>query len=235
MLVDIFIPCYVDQLKPETALNTVKLLEKAGCAVHYNVEQTCCGQPAFNGGYWDECKEVGEKFIKEFPTDRYIVSPSALCVGMVKNYYPEMFFNSAMHNEYKQVQRNMYEFTDFVVNVLKYSNFESEFTGKAVYLNSCTAERECKLTAEPLKLLSNIKGLQLLTPANADGCCGFGGGFSLKYESLSVDMAKQKIETILATGAEYIISADYTCLMHLQSYVTKNNIPLQCKHIVEVL
>jgi L-lactate dehydrogenase complex protein LldE len=235
VLVDIFIPCYIDQLKPEIGLKTVALLEKAGCVVNYNTEQTCCGNPAFTSGYWDECKEVGEKLIREFPNDRYIVCPSGVCANTVKNSYSKLFYNSVLHNEYKQVQRNMFEFTDFVVNVLKYTNFESEFTGKAVYLNSCTAERECKLTAEPLKLLSNVKGLQLLTPANADGCCGFGGGFSLKYESLSVDMAKQKIESVLATGAEYIISADYTCLMHLQSYITKNNIPLQCKHIVEVL
>ena len=91
MIVDIFIPCFMDQLYPQAGMNMVKVLEKVGCDVNYNAEQTCCGQPAFNAGYWEDAKKVGEKFIKEFQNDRYIVSPSASCVGMIKNYYPEMF------------------------------------------------------------------------------------------------------------------------------------------------
>lgn len=235
MLVDIFIPCYVDQLKPETALNTVKLLEKAGCAVNYNVEQTCCGQPAFNGGYWDECKEVGEKFIKEFPTDRYIVSPSALCVGMVKNYYPEMFFNSALHNEYKQVQKNIYEFSDFVVNVLKVTDFQSNFKGKAVFMDSCSGLRECKIKKEPRALLEKVSGLELVEMNEGDVCCGFGGSFSLKFEPLSVAMAERKLDNVLDAGAEYIISTDLTCLIHLQSLIDKKLLPIKTIHLVDVL
>ena len=117
MIVDIFIPCFIDQLYPQTGFNMVKVLERAGCDVNYNPEQTCCGQPAFNAGYWDEAKKVGEKFIKEFNNDRYIVSPSASCVGMIKNYYPEMFHNAVLHNEYKQIAKNIHEFSSFLVNV----------------------------------------------------------------------------------------------------------------------
>ena len=235
MLVDIFIPCYMDQLHPDTAMNMLKLLERAGCAVNYNVEQTCCGQPAFNGGYWDECKEVGEKLIREFPNDRYIVSPSTLCVGMIKNHYPEMFYNSALHNEYKQVQRNIYEFSDFVVNVLKFSDFNSNFKAKAVFLDSCSGLRECSVKRETRVLLEKVNGLQLLEMEEQDVCCGFGGGFSLKYEPISVEMAKRKIDNVIKTGAEYIISTDLTCLIHLQSYITKNNLPLKTIHLLDVL
>ena len=87
MIVDIFVPCFIDQVYPNVAVNMVKVLEKVGCAVNYNPEQTCCGQPAFNSGYWSEAKEVGEKFIKEFQNDRYIITPSASCAGYVKNYF----------------------------------------------------------------------------------------------------------------------------------------------------
>ena len=95
MIVDIFIPCFVDQLYPQTAVNMVKLLEKVGCAVNYNVEQTCCGQPAFNAGFWGEAKEVCGKFLKDFSGTDYIVAPSASCVGFVRNYYGKLFENSS--------------------------------------------------------------------------------------------------------------------------------------------
>jgi L-lactate dehydrogenase complex protein LldE len=142
MVVDIFIPCFVDQMYPDAAMNMVKVLEKLDCEVNYNTEQTCCGQPAFNAGYWDQCKEVGEKFIRDFPNNRYIVSPSASCVGMVKNYYPELFHNTVQHNKYKTIQKNIYEFSDFLVNILKVEDVGARFDGVATYHDSCSALRE---------------------------------------------------------------------------------------------
>src|SRR3954466_3661969 len=99
MRVQIFVPCFVDQLYPQTAMNMVKILEKAGCTVEYNPNQTCCGQPAFNAGFWDEAKEIGSKWLGDFSEDRYIVSPSASCTGMVKNYYNDLFTNTVIHNK----------------------------------------------------------------------------------------------------------------------------------------
>jgi L-lactate dehydrogenase complex protein LldE len=235
MLVDIFIPCYIDQMYPQTGINMVKLLEKADCKVNYNTEQTCCGQVAFNAGFWDECKEVGEKFINEFQADRYIVSPSSSCVGMVKNHYPELFFNTALHNENKQIQRNMYEFTQFVVSILKHTQFGASLNAKAVFMDTCCSLRECKAVTEPRQLLANVIGLELFELKNPQTCCGFGGIFSVKNEAISVAMAKEKIEDVLSTGAEIIISTDTSCLMHLQGYITKNNIPLKTMHICDVL
>ena len=161
MLVDIFIPCFIDQIYPETANNMVKVLEKVGCEVHYNIEQTCCGQPAFNGGFWDDCKEVGQKFIKDFSNDRYIVSPSASCVGMVRNYYGELFHNSALHNEYKQVQKNIYELSDFLLNIMHVTDIGAKLEGIATYHDSCAALRELKVKSEPRILLSKVRGLEL--------------------------------------------------------------------------
>ena len=235
MIVDIFIPCYIDQFFPDTALNMIKVLEKLGCAINYNPEQTCCGQPAFNSGYWDEAKEVGDKFIREFGNDRYIVCPSTSCVGFVKNQYTEMFHNSVLHNEYKQIQKNMFEFTDFLVNVLKITNIGATLEGVATYHDSCTALRSYGIKREPRVLLEKVRGLELREMKDTDVCCGFGGTFAVKMEPLAVSMAEQKVENALLTEADYIISTDTSCLMHLDGYIRKNEKPIKVMHIVDVL
>ena len=235
MIVDIFIPCFVDQIYPNTAMNMIKILEKVGCTVNYNPNQTCCGQPAFNGGYWDEFKEVGEKFIRDFPNDRYIVSPSASCVGMVKNYYPELFHNTVLHNEYKTVQKNIIELSDFLVNVLKVTEFGAKLNGSATYHDSCSGLREIGLKNEPRQLLSNVKGLELREMAENETCCGFGGTFSVKYESIAVGMAEQKILNVEATKADYIISTDLSCLMHMEGYIQKEGKKIKVMHLADVL
>ncbi len=235
MIVDIFIPCYIDQIYPDTAFNMIKVLEKVGCTVHYNPEQTCCGQPAFNAGYWDQCKEVGDKFIKEFQNERYIVVPSSSCVGMVRNYYSEMFHNTVLHNEFKQIQKNIFEFSEFLVNKLNVTNVGAVLVGTATYHDACSALRECKIKDEPRKLLQNVKGLELIEMSDTDVCCGFGGMFSVKYEPVAVGMADDKLRNAIATGADYIISTDASCLMHLDGYINKQEMKIKTLHIADVL
>lgn len=235
MIVDIFIPCFIDQLFPETGMNMVKVLEKAGCAVHYDPEQTCCGQPAFNAGYWDDCKEVGEKFIHGFPNDRYIVTPSASCAGMVKNYYSDLFKNSVLHNECRQVQKNMIEFSDFLVNVLKFTDFGAELKGIATYHDSCSGLREIGIRKEPRELLSKVKGLELREMEETESCCGFGGTFAVKFEQISVGMAEQKIKHAMKTQAEFLISTDLSCLMHMDGFAKKHNKNIKLMHLADVL
>ena len=235
MLVDIFIPCFIDQIYPETANNMVKVLEKVGCEVHYNIEQTCCGQPAFNGGFWDDCKEVGQKFIKDFSNDRYIVSPSASCVGMVRNYYGELFHNSALHNEYKQVQKNIYELSDCQVNIMHVTDIGAKLEGIATYHDSCAALRELKVKSEPRILLSKVRGLELREMKDTETCCGFGGTFSVKYEAIAVSIADNKVENAMATESEYLISTDQSCLMHLEGFIKKEGKPLKIMHLADVL
>ncbi|HXP48829.1 MAG TPA: (Fe-S)-binding protein [Bacteroidia bacterium] len=235
MIVDIFVPCFVDQIFPQAALNMVKVLEKVGCDVNYNPEQTCCGQPAFNAGYWEEAKQVGEKFIKEFNQDRYIVSPSASCVGMIKNYYPEMFYNSALHNEYKQISKNIYEFSSFLVNVLKVTNVGAKLDGIATYHDSCAALRECQIKQEPRTLLKNVQGLEIVEMKDTETCCGFGGTFSAKFEPIAVGMGSDKIKNAMDTGAQYLISTDASCLLHLDGYIKKHNQEIKTMHLADVL
>lgn len=233
--VELFIPCFIDQLYPETAFNTIKLLEKAGCEIIYNPEQTCCGQPAYNSGFWDESREVGSKFLSDFSEDNYIVSPSASCVGMVKKGFNDLFTNTSEHNKCRNIQRHTYEISDFLINVLKVDNFGAELVGTAVYHDSCAALRECNIKEEPRRLLSNVGGLEIVEMKDQETCCGFGGSFSVKFEGISAAMAEQKVNNAQSVNADYIISTDASCLLQIQAYIDKNNIPIKTMHLVDVL
>lgn len=235
MKVELFVPCFVDQLYPETAFNTVKLLEKAGCEVNYNAKQTCCGQPAYNAGYWEQAKEIGNKFLYDFSSSDYIVAPSASCVGMVKNGYNDLFTNTIVHNTCRTIQGTIFELSDFLINILKRDYFGAELDGKAVYHDSCSGLRECKIKEEPRQLLSKVHGLEMVEMVDTDMCCGFGGTFAVKFDAISSAMAEQKVNNALAMEAEYIISTDLSCLMHLDGYIQKNGIPLKTMHIADVL
>ena len=235
MNVQLFIPCFVDQLFPETAFNMVRVLEKAGCTVSYNTKQTCCGQAAFNAGFWDESKAVCQKFINDFKGTDPIVTPSASCAGFVKNYYSRLFDNSSLHHEVQDLKQRTYEFSDFLVNVLHKESFGANLSGTATYHDSCAALRECKIRQEPRKLLANVKGLSLVEMADAETCCGFGGTFAVKYENISVAMGEQKVENALATGARYLISTDLSCLMHQQGYINQKGYSITTLHLADVL
>ena len=235
MKIELFVPCFMDQLSPATAWNVVKVLQRAGCSVSVNTEQTCCGQPAFNAGFWDDAKEVGNKFLKGFAEDSVIVTPSASCTGMVKNYYNDLFTNTTLHNRCRAIQGNIYELSDFLVNILQFDYFGAELDGKAVYHDSCAALRECHIKTEPRQLLNKVIGLELLDLKDGETCCGFGGTFAVKFDGISTAMAQQKVENALEAGAEYIISTDYSCLLHLQGYIDKNSLPIKTLHLADVL
>ncbi|MDY0343667.1 MAG: (Fe-S)-binding protein [Lentimicrobium sp.] len=235
MVVDVFIPCFMDQLYPETGFNMVKVLEKSGVEVRYNKNQTCCGQIAFNTGFWDHAKTIAEKFIRDFVNSTYVVAPSASCVAMVRNYYDELFYNSALHNEYRVLKKNIYEVSDFLVNVLNVKDIGATFPHVITYHDSCAALREYHLKDEPRQLLSNVRGLKLVEMSEKETCCGFGGTFAVKHVAISTAMADFKIQKALETGAEYIVSTDTSCLMHLDGYIKKHNLPLKTAHVVDVL
>lgn len=235
MKVQIFIPCFIDQLYPQTAFNMVKVLEKACGDVVYNTNQTCCGQPAFNAGFWDESRAVCSKFLKDFEGVDYVVAPSASCVGFVRNYYSKIFDNSAQHNQVKDLSKRIFEFSEFLTDILKIENFNAELNGKATYHDSCAALRECKIKTGPRKLLSHVKGLELIEMKDVETCCGFGGTFSVKFDAISAAMADQKINNALDTGAQYIISTDLSCLMQLDGFIQHKNLPIKTMHIADVL
>jgi L-lactate dehydrogenase complex protein LldE len=235
MNVHIFIPCFVDQLYPQTAFNMVKVLEKAGCNVTYNSNQTCCGQPAFNAGFWEESKAVCNKFIEDFSEAEVIVAPSASCVGFIRNYYDKLFQDSSLNKNVQKLRTRTYEFSEFMVKVLNKDKFNATLQGKATYHDSCAGLRECKIKQEPRQLLSNVQGLEIVEMNDVETCCGFGGTFAVKFAPISVAMADQKVNHALATGAEYLISTDISCLMHLEGYIKKKGYNLKTMHIADVL
>lgn len=235
MNVNIFIPCFIDQLYPQTGFNMVKVLEKAGCDVSYNKSQTCCGQPAFNAGFWDDARDVAEKFIKDFDSDSLTITPSASCCGFVRNYYPKVFEHSALFSKVNKLQENIFEFTEFIINKVKTVDFGARLEGRATYHDSCAALRECGIKEGPRKLLQQVKGLELVEMKDVETCCGFGGTFSVKFENISIAMADQKLDHAMDTGASYIISTDMSCLMQLDGRIKNRNLPLTTLHIADVL
>ena len=235
MNVQLFIPCFIDQLYPQVAFNMIKVLEKAGCTLTYHTQQTCCGQPAFNAGFWGEAKEVCSKFIDDFQGADYIVSPSASCVGFVRNYYSKIFENTSSPVAAQKTSVRIFEFSEFLINVLKTDDFGATLNGKATYHDSCAALRECNLKQEPRLLLSKVKGLELCEMNDVETCCGFGGTFAVKFEPISIAMGDQKVTNATATGAEYIISTDMSCLMHIDGCNQFKHSGLKMMHLADVL
>jgi L-lactate dehydrogenase complex protein LldE len=213
----------------------IKVLEKAGCTISYNPRQTCCGQPAYNAGFWNDAKPVCAKFIHDFAGADFIVAPSASCIGFIRNYYGKLFENSSLHHEAADLSKKVYEFSEFMVQVLKITDVGASLPGKATYHDSCAGLRECKIKNEPRQLLSHVQGLELIEMQDVETCCGFGGTFAVKFEPISIGMAEQKVENALATGAQYVISTDLSCLMHLQGYIHHKGYSLQTLHLADVL
>lgn len=236
MKVDLFIPCFIDQLYPETAVNTLKVLGKAGCDVHYNPKQTCCGQPAFNSGYWEETRILAKKFLNDFPGEKTIVTPSASCSAFVINHYKKLFENDGtMLNECERVSRNIVELSDFLVNKLSVKKLGSHFPHKVTYHDSCSGLREYGLTNEARTLLLQVEGLELIELEENTTCCGFGGTFSVKHTAISTAMVEQKVKNALATGAEYIVSTEASCLLNINAYCQKQQLPIKGIHLADVL
>ncbi|WP_439183736.1 (Fe-S)-binding protein [Carboxylicivirga taeanensis] len=231
MVVDLFVPCFIDQLFPDTAWSTIKLLEKAGCEVNYNPKQTCCGQPLFNSGDIKHSTHLAQKFIKDFPHNRPIITPSASCAAYIRTHYASMVDKE----QAVRLQNNTFELCDFLVNRLDTTNFNSVFAHKVTYHDACSALREYGLKNEPRQLLSEVKDLDLVEMPQRTDCCGFGGTFMVKYAPISTAMTEQKVENALSTGASYIVSTEASCLLNIQSYINAKKLPIKTIHIADIL
>lgn len=235
MKVQLFVPCFVDQLFPETAFNMVRVLEKLGCEIQYNSEQTCCGQPAFNAGFLSECRAVAKKFTGDFNPDSPIVTPGGSCTGFIRNYYAQLFTKNTAGDNKLPIQKQVYEFTEFVVDVLGVTDVGAAFQAKVTYHDACGALRECRIKDAPRKLLQKVKGLELVEAPDCEVCCGFGGTFAVKFEPISIGMGEQKVLNAMEIGADHIVSTDLSCLMHLDGYIRKHKYPVKVKHIADLL
>lgn len=235
MKITLFIPCYIDQFNPEVGISVVKILEKLGHQVEYPEEQTCCGQPAFNSGLWDEARAVAEQSLKVFKNAEVIVTPSGSCGAMLRVFYPPLFKDTPLAAEAKSLAARTFEFSEFLVHKLGVTDLGASFPGKATFHDGCHSLREMNLREEPRKLLKHVRGLELVELNPAATCCGFGGTFAVKYPMISSAMGDGKCAAIDETGADYVISLDSSCLMHINGMMAKKGSKTRGLHLAEVL
>lgn len=233
--VSLFVPCFVDQLLPEVAVDTVKVLRKIGCEVEFRKEQTCCGQPAFNSGYWDDARPCAERFVRVFRDAESIVCPSGSCTTMVRKFYPELLKESPMRSDAIAAGQRTYELSEFLVKVAGVTDVGAVFPHTVTFHASCHGLRELGIREEPLKLLQAVQGLKLVDMPRYDECCGFGGTFATKFAEISAAMGQSKAENVMASGAEYVTAIDPSCLMHVQGMLGKNKFKAQAIHLASIL
>ena len=233
--VSLFIPCLVDQFYPEVAVSTFNLLSDLDYQVDYPESQTCCGQPAYNAGYWKEAAPLAEHFLRVFRHCEYVVAPSGSCVGMVRNCYPNLPLSDEAKAIHRDLRGRVYELTEFIVKVHGTTSVGAVFNHRVTYHDSCHLLRELGVKNEPREILKNVKGLDFIEMDNSDDCCGFGGVFSAKYRRLAGDISAAKIEKAFRTGAEYVVACDTGCIRHMESAARESGALIKPLHIASVL
>ncbi|MGF1757030.1 (Fe-S)-binding protein [Photobacterium sagamiensis] len=236
MKVNFFVTCLCDTVKAEVAKKTVKLLEQLGCEVIFPEKQGCCGQPSLNSGYIESSKPAMKNLIMAFEeNDLPIVTPAGSCAASVKKY-PEYLADEPEWAERAQkIADRLYELTQFIVGQLGVENVGARLNGRAVYHPSCSLIRKLGVREEPLRLLANVEGLEMLPIDNQETCCGFGGTFSVKMSEISGEIVKEKVRHISAVEPEYLIGADISCLINIGGRINREGKPIKVMHIVDVL
>lgn len=241
MKVGLFIPCYIDQFYPGVGIATLELLKKLGCDVGFPLNQTCCGQPMANSGFARLSDGCDKNFVKNFTGYDYIVGPSGSCVLHIKDHLHDDTNKEAA----EKIRSNIYELTEFLVDVLKIDTIEASFPYKVGLHNSChgqrglglssMSERVLPLFSKPELLLKKVKGIELLKPERNDECCGFGGTFSVFEEAVSVRMGQDRVKQHEANNVDYITGVDVSCLMHMEGILRRQGSKIKTIHIAEIL
>ncbi|HZY64797.1 MAG TPA: (Fe-S)-binding protein [Rubrobacteraceae bacterium] len=234
----LFIPCYVDLIYPQVGVSTVRVLRKLGVEVAYPEGQTCCGQPAFNSGFFDEARGVARHFLDIFEKESfdYIICPSGSCSAMVSHYYSFLFEElTEQRGRMESLAPRVREFSDFLVNVLGVGDLDTHCAGRAVFHTGCHQRRELGVLEEPRRLLCGVNGLEVLDWENEELCCGFGGTFAVKMPDVSVAMADEKIKALEKSEADTLISCDSSCLMQLEGRLRRTGHDTRVLHLAQVL
>jgi L-lactate dehydrogenase complex protein LldE len=236
MKASLFITCLVDQFFPETGMSVLRVLRRLGVEVDFPTGQTCCGQPAFNTGYTAEARGLAKRFITIFEESENVVAPSGSCTSMVRVFYPELLRDEpAWLERAESLASRIYEFTEFVVNVLGVEDVGAAYHGKVALHQSCHLLRELNVRTEPQRLLRSVKGIELVELERADACCGFGGMFSIKYPHISGGILQDKIDSVEKSGAEIVVASDVGCLMHIGGGLSRQSSLATTMHIAELL
>lgn len=234
--VSLFVTCMVDQLFPKVGIAMADVLERLGYQVDFPEDQTCCGQPAFNSGYWQEARTVARHFLDTFEKSERIVVPSGSCTAMIVHHFAEMFQKepetlARVH----ALEKRVWEFATFLTEVAGVEDVGARFNGVVTFHDGCHALRELGVKAAPRRLLAHVRGLELREMSPAEECCGFGGTFSVKFPELSGAMAVTKIDAITRTGAATVVSLDPSCLMQIQGVLSRAGSNIRTLHLAEVL
>jgi len=233
--ITLFIPCFVDQLTPEVGAAMVKVLERLGHEVEFPAGQTCCGQPAFNTGFWDEAREAAAHALDVFRGAETVVAPSGSCTAMMKVYYPVLFRGTPREGEAAALSARTHEFSDFLVSLLGVRDVGAKFSGRAVLHGGCHSLRELGVRTPPRELLERVKGLELVGMEGGENCCGFGGTFAVKHHAISGAMGRAKAKAILASGADCVVSNDPSCLLQIKGVLEREGGSIRTLHLAEVL
>lgn len=236
MRVALFVTCLVDMMRPSIGFSAIKLLERAGCEVEVPLNQTCCGQPAWNSGADAHSRKLARRVIDTFVDFDYVVVPSGSCAGMIRNHYPEALKDDApYYARALSLAKKTYELSQFLTDIAGTVDFSARCKAIACYHDSCSALREMAVGDAPRTLLSQVEGLELKPLKDAEICCGFGGLFSVKYPEISERMADDKLSDARNSEATLVIGPDLGCLLHLAGRATRRGDNLRFRHIAEVL
>ena len=234
--VALFVTCIVDQFFPQVGESVVRILRRVGVEVTFNPAQTCCGQPAFNTGFREEAHSVASRVLDLFDDADYVVAPSGSCASMVRVFYPELFAGEPERlAKLEKLRTRFFEFSEFLVKVLKAEDVGARFPHRVAYHDSCHLLRELGIESEPRALLRAVRDIELLDLKDYQVCCGFGGTFAVKFPEVSVAMGEDKVRAALDAGAEYLVANDSGCLMHLAGLIHRQGLPLKTLHLAEVL
>jgi L-lactate dehydrogenase complex protein LldE len=234
----LFITCFNDTLFPETGVAVVRLLERLGVEVDFPLEQTCCGQMHFNTGYANETLPLIRRFVRAFADSEVVVSPSASCVGMVRENYARMAQltnDHALRREVEALVPRVLELTELLVDRMGLDDVGAFFPHQVTYHPTCHGLRMLELGDRPLRLLRAVGGIEVLDLPQAEQCCGFGGTFAVKNADTSIAMLTDKVRSILDTGAEVCVAADNSCLMHIAGAISRQRAGVRTMHLAEVL
>ncbi len=238
MKVALFITCVNDGLFPSTPQAVVEILERLGHEVVFPTQQTCCGQMHLNAGYRQEGLHLAQRFREVFSDYDVIVSPSASCVGTVRDLYASSarsLENESLALELEEVGRRTYEFSEFLTDVLQVTDVGASFHHTVAYHPTCHSLRVLGLDEAPKSLLRHVQGLELVSIPEEDACCGFGGMFSIKNSDTSVAMGRDKLARIRSTGADVVCALDNSCLTHIGGLSSRAKTGIRMMHVAEIL
>ena len=236
--VGLFVTCLVDLFRPTIGFAAIRLLEQAGCVVEVPIQQTCCGQPAYNSGDYSDTRAIARQVIAAFADYDYVVVPSGSCAGMIIHHYPTLFPDPSPDLEAARfLAHRCWELTQFLVECrdMKATDIQANVTTIATYHDSCSGLRELKIHEQPRHLLAGVCGLKLTELPGADICCGFGGAFCVKYPEISNQMVTEKIDAIDKTGADLLLAGDLGCLMNIAGKLHRRGSSVAVRHIAEIL